>query len=127
MRNCSNVLSKNLAEVVRNESQILYQDRFELEIESNNNDNVKNHTTKSLSYLEGHEDHDIAAMVFHSSQPVHMITVQRKQRFWEHPVKGQPRWKRIWSREIARMEGRRFERHLYSTESSYESVMGGGG
>jgi Galactosyltransferase len=111
------ILSTNLARVVMAESQLLHEkpqtiDKTE-EIKSN-------HTT----YLEGHEDHDIAAMIFRSPEPVHLITIGRKQRFWEHPVKGQPRWRRIWLREVARMEGRPFENRLYSMDSSFEEVMG---
>jgi hypothetical protein len=60
-------------------------------------------------YIEGHEDHDVSAMVFHSPTPVHMITIGKSQRFWEHPVKGQPRWTRIEKRERARMNRQLFE------------------
>jgi hypothetical protein len=64
-------------------------------------------------YLESHEDHDISAMVFHSPTPVHMVTIGKSQRFWEHPVKGQPRWDRIRLREQARVAGTIFEgKHL---------------
>lgn len=115
------ILSKNLARVVMIESQTLYNDQLAWKEKVASGE--RNYTSYR-SYLEGHEDHDIAAMVAHSSEPVHMITVPRSQRFWEHPVKGQPRWKRIWSREVARMEGKRFERQILSKESSYESIMG---
>lgn len=60
-------------------------------------------------YLEGHEDHDVSSMAFHSPTPVHMITIGKSQRFWEHPVKGQPRWIRIEKRERARMNQQLFE------------------
>lgn len=60
-------------------------------------------------YIEGHEDHDVSGMVFHSPTPIHMITIGKSQRFWEHPVKGQPRWERIKKRETARMKGALFE------------------
>lgn len=60
-------------------------------------------------YLEGHEDHDVSAMVLHSPTPVHMITIGKSQRFWEHPVKGEPRWKRVAYREKLRMLGKKFE------------------
>jgi hypothetical protein len=60
-------------------------------------------------YLEGHEDHDIAAMVFHSPTPIQMVTIGESQRFWEHPGKGEPRWKRIVKREMARMTQQQFE------------------
>ncbi|CAB9501274.1 expressed unknown protein [Seminavis robusta] len=112
------ILSINLARVVMKESKVLDEKKIRL---AENPPKIKRNYT---SYLEGHEDHDIAAMVFHSLEPVHLITVGRKQRFWEHPVKGEPRWRRIWHREVARMEGRPFENKLYSTESSYEEVTG---
>ena len=60
-------------------------------------------------YIEGHEDHDVSAMAFHSPNPVHMLTIGKSQRFWEHPVKGQPRWERIIQREEARMKRTEFE------------------
>ena len=60
-------------------------------------------------YMEGHEDHDVSSMVFQSRTPVHMITIGKSQRFWEHPVKGQRRWERIQKRETARVEGVEFE------------------
>ena len=63
-------------------------------------------------YLEGHEDHDVSAMVYHSPTPIHMITIGKSQRFWEHPVKGQPRWVRIEKRERARMNQQIFEGKL---------------
>jgi len=63
----------------------------------------------SKPYQEGHEDHDVSAMAFHSPTPIHLLTISKRQRFWEHPVKGEPRWRRVWSREVARMEGSQFE------------------
>jgi len=69
-------------------------------------------------YLEGHEDHDVSSMVFRSrlsssssssTHPIHLLTVGKSQRFWEHPVKGQPRWDRIRARELARMAEEVFE------------------
>ena len=61
------------------------------------------------AYWEGHEDADVSAMAFHSIHPIHMITIAKSQRFWEHPVKGEPRWNRIWARESARMKGDAWE------------------
>ena len=104
------ILSQNLCKVVQQESRLLQQAR---------NNPYKSNTT----YMEGHEDHDIAAMVFHSPEPVHLTTIRRKQRFWEHPVKGEPRWRRIWHREVARMEGRPFEGTFHTKDSSYETIM----
>jgi Galactosyltransferase len=75
------------------------------------------------SYCEGHEDHDISAMAFHSPEPVKLVVIGRSHRFWEHPVKGEPRWKRILARETARMAGKPFEGKLFSTESSLQSVV----
>lgn len=60
-------------------------------------------------YLEGHEDHDVSSMAFRSSNPIHVFAIGKSQRFWEHPVKGQPRWDRIRVRELARMAGEVFE------------------
>jgi hypothetical protein len=48
-------------------------------------------------------------MVFHSPTPIHLVTIGKSQRFWEHPVKGEPRWWRIVERETARMAGKKFE------------------
>lgn len=77
------------------------------------------------SYCEGHEDHDISAMAFHSTEPVKLVVVGRSHRFWEHPVKGEPRWKRIWAREQARMAGLPFEGKLFTTSSSFADVLTG--
>jgi hypothetical protein len=80
----------------------------------------------SCSYCEGHEDHDISAMAFHSPEPVKLVCVGRSHRFWEHPVKGEPRWKRIWAREQARMAGKPFEGKMFTTNSTFEAVLSGG-
>ena len=66
----------------------------------------------SVSYVEATEDHDISTMAFHTPIPVHMIVIAKSQRFWEHPVKGEPRWRRIWLRESSRMQGVPFEGKL---------------
>jgi hypothetical protein len=63
-------------------------------------------------YIEGHEDHDVSAMVFHNPTPIHMTVIGKSQRFWEHPVKGQPRWNRIEKRERARMNQQPWEGKL---------------
>mmetsp|Transcript_9662 Transcript_9662/g.20936 ORF Transcript_9662/g.20936 Transcript_9662/m.20936 type:complete len:411 (+) Transcript_9662:226-1458(+) len=60
-------------------------------------------------YLEGHEDHDIAAMVYHNPSPITLITIGKSQRFWEHPVKGAPRYNKIVKRETARVNRKPFE------------------
>lgn len=75
------------------------------------------------SYCEGHEDHDISAMAFHSPEPIKLMVIGRSHRFWEHPVKGEPRWRRIWARETARMAGKAFEGKTFNKDSSYEAVM----
>lgn len=67
------------------------------------------HRVAKGGYLEYHEDHDIGSMVFHSPTPIHLLTINKSQRFWEHPVKGEPRWNRIVRREMARMAGEKFE------------------
>jgi Galactosyltransferase len=76
------------------------------------------------SYCEGHEDHDISAIAFHAPEPVKLVVVGRSHRFWEHPVKGEPRWKRIWAREQARVQGEPFEGKIFSANSSLEAVLG---
>lgn len=76
------------------------------------------------SYCEGHEDHDISAMAFHSPEPIKLTVIGRPHRFWEHPVKGEPRWKRIWARESARMAGIPFEGKMFSYNSTIENVLG---
>ena len=78
----------------------------------------------NCSYCEGHEDHDISAMAFHSPEPIKMVVIGRSHRFWEHPVKGEPRWKRILAREQARMSGQPFEGKLFTTNSSLFDVLG---
>ena len=75
------------------------------------------------SYCEGHEDHDISAMAFHSKEPIKLLVIGRSHRFWEHPVKGEPRWKRIWAREEARMAGEPFEGRLFFTNSTLAAVF----
>lgn len=75
------------------------------------------------SYCEGHEDHDISAMAFHSPEPIKLLVIGRKQRFWEHPVKGEPRWKRILAREQARMAGLPFEGKLFFKNSTLAAVL----
>jgi hypothetical protein len=59
----------------------------------------------TLSYREGHEDHDISAMAFHSSKPIKLIIIALEQRFWQHRVKLKlgSNFHRIWDSEIARM------------------------
>eukprot|EP00339_Tiarina_fusa_P018611 CAMPEP_0117019286 /NCGR_PEP_ID=MMETSP0472-20121206/14825_1 /TAXON_ID=693140 ORGANISM="Tiarina fusus, Strain LIS" /NCGR_SAMPLE_ID=MMETSP0472 /ASSEMBLY_ACC=CAM_ASM_000603 /LENGTH=396 /DNA_ID=CAMNT_0004724221 /DNA_START=171 /DNA_END=1361 /DNA_ORIENTATION=+ len=77
-------------------------------------------------YLEGHEDHDLSAMVFHSPTPIHMVTIGKTQRFWEHPVKGQPRYERILRRENARMAEERFEGRIlrrYTSEEARQAAL----
>jgi hypothetical protein len=81
--------------------------------------------TSKCSYCEGHEDHDISAMAFHSTTPVKLTVIGRSHRFWEHPVKGEPRWKRIWAREKARTDGVPFEGRKFSKDSTFEKVYRG--
>jgi Galactosyltransferase len=76
------------------------------------------------SYCEGHEDHDITSMAFHYKEPLKVTVIGRSHRFWEHPVKGSPRWRRIWARETARMAGKHFEDRLFTTNSRIEDVLG---
>jgi hypothetical protein len=57
------------------------------------------------SYREGHEDHDISAMAFHSPKPIKLIIIALEQRFWQHRVKLKlgSNFHRIWDNEMARM------------------------
>lgn len=70
---------------------------------------VAREALNSTSYVEGFEDHDVSSMAFHSKRPVHLMTIGKSQRFWEHPVKGLPRWRRIRQRELGRMARTPFE------------------
>jgi hypothetical protein len=78
---------------------------------------VAKEAVNSRRYVEGHEDHDISTMAFHSPLPIHLVTVSKSQRFWEHPVKGEARWQRIWEREQARMAGIPFEGKTFKKTS----------
>jgi len=71
--------------------------------------NLPTSQRKFRGYKEGHEDHDLSSIAIKSPKPITMITIGKTQRFWEHPVKGQPRWERIVRRETARMKGEVFE------------------
>jgi hypothetical protein len=57
------------------------------------------------SYMEGHEDHDISAMAFHSPKPIKLVIIALEQRFWQHRVKLKlgSNFHRIWDSEISRM------------------------
>jgi hypothetical protein len=57
------------------------------------------------SYIEGHEDHDVSAMAFHSPKAIKLVIIARDQRFWKHDVKLKfvERFHDVWDREIARM------------------------
>jgi hypothetical protein len=57
------------------------------------------------SYREGHEDHDVSAMAFHSPKPIKLIIIAQDQRFWQHRVKLKRGaiFHRIWDSEVARM------------------------
>ena len=76
-------------------------------------------------YCEGHEDHDISAMAFHSPDPVKLVVIGRPNRFWEHPVKGEPRWRRILARETARVTRVPFEGKTFMVDSSFETLYPG--
>ncbi|KAL3932952.1 MAG: hypothetical protein SGBAC_010611 [Bacillariaceae sp.] len=76
-------------------------------------------TTAGNNYMAGHEDHDVLSMVQASAvkngQLVRWISMPRNYRFWEHPVKGETWWKRIWKREQRKAtEGRLPSRNKYS-------------
>lgn len=77
----------------------------------------------NCSYCEGIEDHDISAMAFHSPDPISLKVIGRSHRFWEHPVKGQPRWNRIWERESARVRGIPFEGKMLARSSTLDDTL----
>lgn len=60
-------------------------------------------------YLEGVEDHDVSSMLAQHPSPISYLGIGRHQRFWYHPVKGQPRYERLLLKEKARMNGEEFE------------------
>ncbi|CAJ1935000.1 unnamed protein product [Cylindrotheca closterium] len=71
------------------------------------------------NYMAGHEDHDVLSMIQAASikngQLVRWISMPRNYRFWEHPVKGEMWWKRIWKRESRKAaEGKLPSRNKYS-------------
>ena len=61
---------------------------------------------KHKGYMEGAEDHDISAMAFRSTRPIHFIFLsETDMQFWEHDVKLTPdskrvrrSWRRKWNR-----------------------------
>lgn len=63
---------------------------------------------KSNSYREGHEDHDISAMAFHSPKPISFHFLSLQQQFWRHPVKRYKKkvrlWRTRWHNENVRMK-----------------------
>jgi hypothetical protein len=63
-------------------------------------------------YLEGVEDHDVSTMVFRDISPVSVIAISVSQRFWEHPVKGAPRFLKIKERERARVNRKPYQGEL---------------
>ena len=58
------------------------------------------------NYTEGHEDHDVSAMAFHSPHPIQFQLLDRYQKFWRHPIKNQKNVKmqQRWDTEIERIE-----------------------
>lgn len=64
---------------------------------------------KSHGYREGHEDHDVSAMAFHSTLPMSFHFLSLQQQFWKHPVKrySHPkqvrRWRTTWYKESVRL------------------------
>ena len=63
---------------------------------------------KSHAYREGHEDHDISAMAFHSPKPISFHFLSLQQQFWRHPVKRFKKkvryWRTLWHNENVRMK-----------------------
>lgn len=64
---------------------------------------------RSSTYIEGHEDHDVTAMVLKSPKPVTLVIPRKTFQFWEHPVKKRRRWQGILKREEARVKGQIFK------------------
>ena len=62
---------------------------------------------ETSKYFGGHEDHDIAAMAFHSEHPIQLIIISLAQYHWLHNVKlkvgYEGRWNRLWATETNRM------------------------
>eukprot|EP00797_Seminavis_robusta_P001191 Sro1074_g238300.1 n/a (322) ;mRNA; r:19572-20537 len=62
----------------------------------------------SHAYQEGHEDHDISAMAFHSSKPISFHFLNLQQQFWRHPVKRYKKkvryWRTLWHNENVRLK-----------------------
>jgi len=71
-------------------------------------DTVVLEAPKSRAYREGHEDHDISAMAFHSTNPIsfHFLSIQ--QQFWRHPIKRYKKkvrhWRTMWHNENVRLQ-----------------------
>jgi len=63
---------------------------------------------KSMAYREGHEDHDISAMAFHSTRPISFHFLSLQQQFWRHPVKRYKNkvryWRTLWHNENLRLK-----------------------
>jgi hypothetical protein len=80
----------------------------------------------SDSYREGHEDHDISAMAFHSKNPInfHFLTLQ--QQFWKHPVKRFKKkvrmWRTLWHNENIRMKKVLELQHRQETEEEEPQI-----
>lgn len=60
------------------------------------------------AYVEGHEDHDAAAMVELGSAArgyptLRWIQMGKHTRFWEHPIKNTTWWERVMKREQRKM------------------------
>lgn len=77
----------------------------------------------NCSYCEGFEDHDVSALAFHSPDPLKLMLIGRPHRFWEHPVKSGPRWKRIWDRESHRVAGTPFTGKMFLRNSTFEALF----
>jgi Galactosyltransferase len=62
----------------------------------------------SEAYREGHEDHDISAMAFHSPKPISFHLLSLAQQFWRHPVKRFKNrvrmWRTLWHNENVRLK-----------------------
>lgn len=67
----------------------------------------QNRTSSSYCYYcEGHEDHDATSMIQVATPQtaIRWLSMPKHYRFWEHPVKGDYWWKRIWKREVKKRD-----------------------
>jgi Galactosyltransferase len=81
---------------------------------------------KSQVYREGHEDHDIGAMAFHSAKPISFHFLSLQQQFWRHPIKRTKKrvmqWRTFWHNENVRLKKVLERRQAYLDQHGMEGV-----